>query len=109
MKTALFSFFQTMKLLVVLSLLAASQAAIINFEAAGAIAEDPTLDTCWHNTNIMNKTFAALQPGLFFFLMFIFSAHRLFSFRRYFFLPQQDVLPHGRHLCQRFDTSHSPV
>ena len=36
---------------------------IINFESAGGVAGDSSLDTCWANAHLLNRTFASMQNG----------------------------------------------
>jgi hypothetical protein len=46
----------------VLLLAANAQARVWDFAAAGAVANDPSLATCFANTVVLNVTLAALQP-----------------------------------------------
>lgn len=46
-----------------LSLLPLVGARVVDFEDAGARAEDSSDEACWHNGRLMNATLAGLQPG----------------------------------------------
>lgn len=47
----------------ILSRIQTAQARIIDFEAIGGIPNDASLETCWSNGGLLNKTFASTQPG----------------------------------------------
>ena len=53
--------------IIFLSILFPSSAKVLNFEDLGAIPNDDSLETCWHNGGIFNKTLTMLAPGDVFF------------------------------------------
>ena len=55
---------RTASLFSILYLLGRAESRLVNFEDAGALAEDMSNDAAWANGKLMNETLNALLPGV---------------------------------------------